>query len=50
MEAEVVAMVLSMYNHNPEEGAGTMTSGGTEVSMRLRFVTLWPHSFYSRRQ
>lgn len=29
MEAESVAMVLSMY-HAPASGCGTMTSGGTE--------------------
>lgn len=31
MDAEVVAMVLSMYNAPPGQGVGTTTSGGTEV-------------------
>jgi hypothetical protein len=38
MEAEVVAMVLSLYNIDPEEGAGAMTSGGTEVSRLINNV------------
>lgn len=30
MEAEIVKMVLELYNAPPNEGAGTTTSGGTE--------------------
>lgn len=30
MEAEVIAMALSLFNANPDKGCGTTTSGGTE--------------------
>jgi sphinganine-1-phosphate aldolase len=30
MEAEVIAMTLSLFNADPERGCGTTTSGGTE--------------------
>jgi sphinganine-1-phosphate aldolase len=30
MEAEVIAMTLSLFNANAEKGCGTTTSGGTE--------------------
>ena len=33
MEAEVVRMVLTMFNADPVTGRGTMTSGGTESIM-----------------
>jgi sphinganine-1-phosphate aldolase len=41
MEAEVVAMCLKMYNA-PPEGAGAMTSGGTEsIIMALKTYRDW---------
>lgn len=41
MEAEVVSMVLQLYNA-PETGAGTMTSGGTEsILMACKAAREW---------
>lgn len=41
MEAEVVSMVLRLYNA-PESGAGTMTSGGTEsILMACKAAREW---------
>jgi sphinganine-1-phosphate aldolase len=43
MEAEIVAMCLKMYN-NPD-GAGTMTSGGTEsIIMAIKTHRDWAHA------
>lgn len=40
MEAEIVAMTLRMYNH--PDGAGTMTSGGTEsIIMAVKTYRDW---------
>lgn len=40
MEAEIVAMTLRMYNH--PDGAGAMTSGGTEsIIMAIKTYRDW---------
>jgi len=40
MEAEIVAMTLKMYNH--PDGAGAMTSGGTEsIIMAVKTYKDW---------
>jgi len=41
MEAEIVAMVLKLYNA-PDTGAGVVTSGGTEsIIMALKTYRDW---------